>query len=53
MAEDPIPTESVDEKVNILVVDDRPDKLLAYETLLSELNQNLVRATSGDRKSVV
>lgn len=47
MAEDPIPTESVDEKVNILIVDDRPDKLLAYETLLSELNQNLVRATSG------
>ena len=39
--------EWVDEKVNILVVDDRPDKLLAYETVLSELNQNLVRATSG------
>jgi signal transduction histidine kinase/response regulator RpfG family c-di-GMP phosphodiesterase len=47
MAEDPSATESVDEKVNILVVDDRPDKLLAYETVLSELNQNLVRATSG------
>jgi signal transduction histidine kinase/response regulator RpfG family c-di-GMP phosphodiesterase len=36
-----------DEKVNILIVDDRPDKLLAHETILAELNQNLVRATSG------
>lgn len=35
------------EPVNILVVDDRLDKLLAIETALSELNQNLVRATSG------
>ena len=40
-------TEPADEKVNILIVDDRPDKLLAHETVLSELNQNLVRATSG------
>jgi signal transduction histidine kinase/response regulator RpfG family c-di-GMP phosphodiesterase len=47
MAEDPSAVESSDEKVNILVVDDRRDKLLAYETVLSELNQNLVRATSG------
>ncbi|MEP6955530.1 MAG: response regulator [Chthoniobacterales bacterium] len=36
-----------DEKVNILIVDDRADKLLAHEVLLEELNQNLVRATSG------
>ena len=36
-----------DEKVNILLVDDRPDKLLAHEVVLAELNQNLVRATSG------
>src|SRR6266446_7012152 len=36
-----------DEKVNILIVDDRPDKLLAHETVLAELDQNLVRATSG------
>ena len=36
-----------DEKVNILIVDDRPDKLLAHEVLLAELDQNLVRATSG------
>lgn len=47
MIEDPIVTEPADEKVNILVVDDRPDKLLAHETVLAELNQNLVRATSG------
>src|SRR6266446_5159471 len=36
-----------DEKVNILIVDDRPDKLLAHETVLAELDQNLVRATTG------
>jgi signal transduction histidine kinase/response regulator RpfG family c-di-GMP phosphodiesterase len=47
MAADPIPKEPADEKVSILIVDDRPDKLLAHETVLSELNQNLVRATSG------
>jgi len=47
MAADPIPKELADGKVSILIVDDRPDKLLAHETVLSELNQNLVRATSG------
>src|SRR6202166_2601645 len=36
-----------DEKVNILIVDDRPDKLLAHEVVLSELNQNIVCARSG------
>ena len=36
-----------DEKVNILVVDDRPDKLLTYEVMLAPLNENLVRARSG------
>src|SRR3979411_2150802 len=36
-----------DEKVSILIVDDRPDKRLGYETILDELNENLVRATSG------
>ena len=35
------------EKVSILVVDDRADKLLAYEVMLGELNQNLVCARSG------
>jgi signal transduction histidine kinase len=37
----------VTEKINILVVDDRADKLLAYEVMLAELNQNLVCARSG------
>src|SRR5690349_15444512 len=36
-----------DEKVSILVVDDRTDKLLAYEVMLAELNQNIVCARSG------
>src|SRR6202050_1585228 len=35
------------EKVNILLVDDQPAKLLAYEVILKELGENLVRATSG------
>ena len=38
---------TADGKVNILIVDDRPDKLLAHETILADLGQNLVRATSG------
>jgi signal transduction histidine kinase/DNA-binding response OmpR family regulator len=33
--------------VNILLVDDRPENLLAMETTLADLGQNLVRATSG------
>src|SRR6202521_4285040 len=40
-------TEPADEKVSILIVDDRPDKLLAHEVVLAELNENLVRARSG------
>ena len=35
------------EKVNILLVDDQPAKLLAYEVILKELGQNLLVATSG------
>src|SRR3979409_593485 len=35
------------EKVNILLVDDQPAKLLAYEVILKELNENLVVASSG------
>jgi signal transduction histidine kinase len=38
---------SGDEPVDILIVDDRPDKLLALESILSPLKENLVRATSG------
>ncbi|MDE2062054.1 MAG: response regulator [Bradyrhizobium sp.] len=35
------------EKVDILLVDDQPAKLLAYEVILKELGENLVVATSG------
>src|SRR6202140_3275340 len=35
------------EKVNILLVDDQPAKLLAYEVILKELGENLVSAASG------
>jgi signal transduction histidine kinase len=35
------------EKVNILMVDDQPSKLLTYEVMLAELNENLVKANSG------
>ncbi|HEX8281214.1 MAG TPA: response regulator, partial [Chthoniobacterales bacterium] len=40
-------SDGADEKVNILIVDDRADKLLAHEVLLEELNQNIVKASSG------
>jgi PAS domain S-box-containing protein len=35
------------DKVNILLVDDRPDKLLALEACLGSLQQNIIRAQSG------
>src|ERR1700731_1405538 len=35
------------EKVNILLVDDQPAKLLAYEVILKELGENLIVAASG------
>ena len=35
------------EKINILMVDDQPAKLLSYEVMLGELNENLIQATSG------
>jgi len=35
------------EKVNILMVDDQPGKLLSYEAILSELGENLIQATSA------
>src|SRR5437660_5269712 len=38
---------TVNEKVNILLVDDQPAKLLSYEVILSELGENLIKATSG------
>ncbi|HUB02573.1 MAG TPA: response regulator [Terriglobales bacterium] len=35
------------EKVNILMVDDQPSKLLTYEVMLAELGENLLKANSG------
>lgn len=36
------------EKVNVLMVDDQPAKLLTYEAILAPLNENLIRAKSGN-----
>ena len=47
MSGDPSTKEAAEEKVSILIVDDRPDKMLAYETILAELNENVVCARSG------
>jgi PAS domain S-box-containing protein len=35
------------ERVNILLVDDQPSKLLAYEAVLHDLAENLIKATSA------
>src|SRR5882757_841413 len=35
------------DKVNILLVDDQPSKLLTYEVILRELGDNLIKASSG------
>ena len=37
-----------DTKTNILVVDDLPDKLLVYRTVLEELGQNVITVQSGE-----
>ncbi|HET9298647.1 MAG TPA: response regulator, partial [Candidatus Polarisedimenticolaceae bacterium] len=34
-------------KVNVLLVDDRPDKLLALEAILADLGPNVLKARSG------
>ncbi len=36
------------EKVNILMVDDQPAKLLSLESVLAELDENLIKAGSAD-----
>jgi len=38
---------SRDEKVNILMVDDQPAKLLSYEVMLDGLGENLIKAASA------
>jgi signal transduction histidine kinase len=37
-----------EEKVNILLVDDQPGKLLGYEVILGELGENLIKAGSAN-----
>src|SRR3954468_12797249 len=41
------PLKTLDEEIEILLVDDAPDKLLALEAALSDLEQTVVKATSG------
>lgn len=36
-----------DDKVNILMVDDQPAKLLSYEVILAELGENLIKANNA------
>ena len=40
-------TAQATDKVNILLVDDQPGKLLSYEAILQGLGENLLKATSG------
>jgi signal transduction histidine kinase len=40
-------SQGMDERINILMVDDQPDKLLTHEVMLSELGENLIKAHSG------
>jgi len=46
----PVPPKKImqaQDKVNILMVDDQPGKLLSYEAILSDLGENLIQATSA------
>ena len=38
---------SADNKVNVLLVDDQPGKLLTYEVMLKPLGENLIKASSA------
>jgi CheY-like chemotaxis protein len=40
-----------DDRVNILLVDDQPAKLLSYEAMLGGMGENLVHATSARERS--
>jgi CheY-like chemotaxis protein len=39
---------SEDERANVLVVDDRPEQLFVLRTVLEELGQNIITASSGE-----
>jgi signal transduction histidine kinase len=47
MPNSPVPP-GAPERVNILLVDDTPGKLLTYETMLEDLDENLVKVSSGE-----
>src|SRR3984957_8137180 len=37
-----------DDRVNVLLVDDQPAKLMSYEVILAELGENLIKANSAN-----
>ena len=41
------PARSSEDRVNILLVDDQPAKLMSYEVILKELDENLLKASSA------
>ncbi|MGH9588517.1 MAG: hybrid sensor histidine kinase/response regulator [Acidobacteriaceae bacterium] len=38
---------SINQQINILMVDDQPSKLLSYQAILGDLGENLISASSG------
>lgn len=46
-APDTLPEEQREARVDLLLVDDQPEGLLALEAILADLGQNLVKASSG------
>jgi len=47
MSSDRVKTMSTTNPVNVLLVDDQPAKLLAYEVILRELGENLIKTASA------